>query len=112
FEEVVEPGARTLVITYGVSARAAKAAVRQCARADGKAAGASLLALKTLWPVPEALIREKAAAHERVIVVEMNLGQYVREIQRVLPEKKITFLGQMNGEMIKPAQIVEVIRHA
>ena len=39
----------------------------------------------------------------------MNLGQYVREIQRVLPDHDIRFLGQMNGELIKPHQIQEVV---
>ena len=41
--------------------------------------------------------------------MEMNLGQYVREIQRLLPDKTIDFLGQMNGELITPQQITEVI---
>jgi len=67
--------------------------------------------LKTLWPVPEALIREKTAPYKRVVMPEMNLGQYVREIQRLLPDKKIVFLGQMNGELIKPGQIQEVIQN-
>ena len=67
--------------------------------------------LKTLWPVPEALIRAHAADVEKIVVVEMNMGQYVREIQRLLPEKKIDFLGQMNGELIRPKQIIEVITH-
>jgi 2-oxoglutarate ferredoxin oxidoreductase subunit alpha len=104
FDEVAAPGADTLVLAYGVTARAAKAAVRQCK-------GASLLVPKTLWPVPEALIRARAAACKKVVVVEMNMGQYLREIQRLLPEKEIVFLGRMNGELIKPGQIVEVIRH-
>jgi 2-oxoglutarate ferredoxin oxidoreductase subunit alpha len=71
----------------------------------------ALLVLKTLWPVPEDLLREKAAAYDRVVVVEMNLGQYVREIQRVLSGRDIRFLGQMDGELIKPRQIEEVVRH-
>jgi hypothetical protein len=40
---------------------------------------------------------------------EMNLGQYVREIQRLLPGKQVRFFGQMNGDLIKPEQIQEVI---
>jgi len=67
--------------------------------------------LKTLWPVPEQLIREKAEPYTRVVMPEMNLGQYVRELQRVLPGKGIDFLGRMNGELIKPGQIQEVIQH-
>ena len=72
----------------------------------------SLLILKTLWPVPEALIRQKAESARQVMVVEMNLGQYVREIQRVLSDKKVDFLGQMNGNLITPRQIRRFITHA
>jgi 2-oxoglutarate ferredoxin oxidoreductase subunit alpha len=44
-----------------------------------------------------------------VVVVEMNLGQYVREIERILPAKKIDFLGRMDGNLITPRQIEEVV---
>ncbi len=98
---------KTLVITYGITARAAKSALLEGERYRRVA----LLVLKSLWPVPEALIRSKAAVCDRIIVVEMNLGQYVREIQRILPHKRIDFLGQMNGELIRPEQIIEVIDH-
>ena len=107
-DEYVVPGADTLVIAYGVTARAAKVAVKKLHQSDQSA---SLLVLKTLWPVPEALIREKAAPYKRVVIAEMNLGQYVRELQQVLTGKEIVFLGQMNGEMIKPGQIMEVIQN-
>jgi 2-oxoglutarate ferredoxin oxidoreductase subunit alpha len=44
-------------------------------------------------------------------MAEMNLGQYVRELERLLPDKPIGFVGQMNGELIKPAQIMEEVAH-
>jgi len=37
------------------------------------------------------------------------MGQYVREIKRILPEKQIDFLGQMDGRLITPDQITEAI---
>jgi 2-oxoglutarate ferredoxin oxidoreductase subunit alpha len=100
--------ADTLVITYGVTTRAARSAIRTLEKM-GKPV--SLLVLKTLWPVPEKLIKELAVPYRRIFVIEMNLGQYVREIKRLLPEKDITFLGQMNGELIKPAKIIEAIEN-
>jgi 2-oxoglutarate ferredoxin oxidoreductase subunit alpha len=108
YDEYRVPGAETLVIAYGVTARAAKTAVKKMQHGNAKA---SLLILKTLWPVPEALILEKAAPYKRVVMAEMNLGQYVRELERLLMGKKIDFLGQMNGELIKPGQIQEVIQN-
>jgi 2-oxoglutarate ferredoxin oxidoreductase subunit alpha len=95
-----------LVITYGVTARAARDAVAALNRGGRPTA---LLVLKTLWPVPEELLRIQAAACERVVVIEMNLGQYVREIERVLAPREIVFYGQMNGELITPSRIEEVV---
>lgn len=96
----------TLVITYGVTARAAAAAAASCRRA-GRPIGQ--LVLKTLWPVPARLLREKAAAYRRVVVVEMNMGQYVHEVRRVLPNRQVDFYGQMDGRLITPEKIKEVI---
>ncbi len=96
-------------MTYGVTARAARDVFKDQKRQKQPV---SLLILKTLWPVPENLIREKARNAKRVVVAEMNLGQYVREIERILPDKKIDFLGQMDGRLITPDQIKEVVAHA
>jgi 2-oxoglutarate ferredoxin oxidoreductase subunit alpha len=104
-----EEEADTLVLTYGISARAARDVYRE-KKHSGKPV--SLLIQKTLWPVPEALIREKAEHVQRVVVAEMNLGQYVREIQRILPDKTVDFLGRMDGRLISPQQIMEAIDHA
>jgi 2-oxoglutarate/2-oxoacid ferredoxin oxidoreductase subunit alpha len=105
FEETLVPEADTLVVTYGITARAAKVAVE---RLKEKGQPTSLMVLKTLWPVPEAFICDKAAPYKRMVVAEMNLGQYVREIQRLLPGKEVVFIGEMNGELIKPGHIMEV----
>ncbi len=108
-EARLEEGADTMILTYGVTARAARAVHKEQKKRGNPV---SLLILKTLWPVPEDLIRKKAVNVKRVVVVEMNLGQYVREIERILPDKKVDFLGQMDGRLITPRQIREVIIHA
>ncbi len=108
-EAHMERGAETLIITYGVTARAARELYDLHQGTDRPV---SLLVLKTLWPVPEPLIREKAEDVGRVIVLEMNDGQYVREIRRILPGKRVDFYGQMNGTLITPRRIEEVLHHA
>lgn len=105
-EADLSAGADTLVLTYGVSARAARQAVDDL-RGEGQAV--SLAVLKTLWPVPTALIRRLAQGHKRVLVVEMNLGQYSREVQRALPGHEVQHVGRMDGVLIKPAQIKEAV---
>ena len=108
-EALMEEDADTLLLTYGVTARAARDVHKE---QKNRGQPVSLLVLKTLWPIPEDLIREKAGTVKRVVVVEMNLGQYVREIERILPNKKVEFLGQMDGRLITPHQIKEVITNA
>jgi 2-oxoglutarate ferredoxin oxidoreductase subunit alpha len=41
----------------------------------------------------------------------MNLGQYVREIERILPGPAVGFCGQMDGRLIAPQTIVEAVIH-
>ena len=98
--------AGTLLIAYGVSARAAKA-VFNAQKQQGEPI--SLLVLKTLWPVPENVIQQAARPAKRIVVVEMNLGQYVREIKRIVPGKTVDFCGQMDGRLITPARIKEAV---
>jgi len=106
YEDYMEERAETLILTYGVTARAAKEIYDACQAAPKPV---SLLILKTLWPVPEVLVRQKAENVRRVLVVEMNLGQYVREVKRILPDKKVDFLGRMDGRLISPSQIKEAL---
>ena len=103
FEYDGDPQAETLLIVYGVTARAAKTAVEQI-RTDG--GFISLLILKTLYPVPEKLITQSISEVKRVVVVEMNLGQYVREIQRLAGPQPVSHYGRMDGELISPEIII------
>lgn len=102
-------GARTLLVTYGVTARAARVAAAAVFKETGRRV--SVLALKTLWPVPEHLLREAAAGMERVLVVEMNLGQYVSEVRRVLCGQRVDFFGKMDGRLIAPGEIIREVLH-
>ncbi|MFO7877730.1 MAG: 2-oxoacid:acceptor oxidoreductase subunit alpha [Desulfovermiculus sp.] len=106
FYEYIGPrDAETVIIAYGITARTALAAYKQMTREGGSMA---VLILKTLWPVLETEIVQACQGASRIIVPEMNLGQYSREIQRILPDKLINCLGQMNGNLLTPSQIMEV----
>ncbi|CCK79475.1 transketolase C-terminal domain-containing protein [Desulfobacula toluolica] len=108
FEENIKETSDTLVISYGITSRSVKNAAK---RLEKKGKAVSTLNLKSLWPVPEDLLIKKAKPFTRIAVIEMNLGQYVKEIQRVLCDKKIGFYGQMNGQLITPSKIMEVIEN-
>jgi 2-oxoglutarate ferredoxin oxidoreductase subunit alpha len=98
--------ADTLVIVYGVTARAAREAVNRLRQSGAQV---SLLVLKTLYPVPEKLIRRCIAQVSEVVVIEMNLGQYVLEIERLAGSVPVRQYGRMDGELISPDSIREVI---
>jgi len=108
YESRIEKDADSLIIAYGVTARAAEVVYDELKRA---AKPVSLLVLKTLWPVPEAVVRSAAEKVKRVVVVEMNLGLYAREIRRILPDRRVDFFGRMDGDLISPRKIREVIAH-
>ena len=93
-----------LLVAYGVTARAARAAL---AHMRGRGRKISLLILKTLYPVPVDLIKKCLAGVRQAVVIEMNLGQYVREIERLAGGIPVRHFGRMNGELITPRQIVE-----
>lgn len=98
--------ADTLIISYGVSSRAARAVFNELKSTENPV---SLLVLKTIWPVPAKVIRQATSGIKRVLVVEMNLGQYVQEIERILPDKPVELLAQMDGRLITPQAIKEKI---
>jgi 2-oxoglutarate ferredoxin oxidoreductase subunit alpha len=108
FESFLEKESDTLLLTYGITGRTARDVYRMCKNSGNPI---SLLILKTLWPVPENLIKENAEHVRRVVVAEMNMGQYVREIERILPNKIVKFLGQMDGRLISPGQIQKALTH-
>ncbi len=99
--------AETLVIAYGVTARAAREAVTTL-RQEGNRV--SLLIVKTLFPVPEHLLVQEIAGVARIVLVEMNLGQYRQEIERLCCGKTFVHYGKMDGELISPEEICEVLR--
>jgi 2-oxoglutarate ferredoxin oxidoreductase subunit alpha len=103
----LEPGAKTLLISYGVTARAMREAVGR-AREQGKRV--STLTIHSLWPVPETAIQSALGGIERVVVAELNLGQYRREIQRFVSDRDLLGLNRVDGELISPDQFLEVIR--
>jgi 2-oxoglutarate/2-oxoacid ferredoxin oxidoreductase subunit alpha len=99
-----------VVVSYGVSARTALAAVED-ARERGIKAG--LLRLITVWPFPAELIGQLAARVKGFVTVEQNLGQMHLEVQRAIAGKAPAYLvGHAGGSLISPEQVMDVITHS
>lgn len=101
--------AEVLMVTFGATTRAARAAARH-ARQEGIKAG--VLQLITIWPFPDRELATLAARARMIVVPEMNYaGQVAGEVQRVLgPDVDIRRVNQFNGQIITPQDILKVIR--
>ncbi len=98
---------RVLIIAYGCSARTAQQLVLDQPFGSG---GVSLLQLKSLWPFPDALIRKTASCGVPVVVPELNLGQMVREVKRVLgPDYPCHSFTKSNGLPISTTELISFI---
>ena len=99
--------AETLIIAFGSTARSARRAV-ELLRKDGRKVG--LFRPITLYPMPEEAILKAAAGKKKIVVPEMNLGQYVLEIRRVLGRDiPIAQVNRTDGEPITPDQIMAAV---
>ncbi len=99
-------GSRTVLVSYGVSARACRAAARALA-ALGRPV--DLLEILSLFPVPVGALVRAAEGRERVVVVEENgPGLYAREVRDALPGRDVTRVNRV-GSMITPTAIQEAV---
>lgn len=106
YKEEWTNGARDVVIAYGATARAARHAVKM---ARAKRHNVGMLTLNTLWPFPNEVVTRIARNSRRIIVPEMNRGQIVLEIQRVVGQSKVRCVNRADGEMLTPQQILRAI---
>ncbi|RME89182.1 MAG: pyruvate flavodoxin/ferredoxin oxidoreductase, partial [Anaerolineae bacterium] len=98
FRADLQEGAETLVVSYGVTARAAEEAV---ARARESGLRVSALTVYSLWPVPERALRAALRGVKRIVVPELNLGQYRREIERLAADgQEVIGVHRVDGRLL------------
>lgn len=107
YEELLLDDAALGIVAYGSSARSAKAAIRM-ARARGIKVG--LLRPLTIWPFIEGPVADLAKQVRHIIVPEMNLGQLVLEVERVVRGRcPVHRVNRVTGEPIPPDEILAKI---
>ena len=100
--------AEVAVLSFGASARPSYDAVVKAREQDIKA---GLFRLKTLWPLPENEIRALADQVDTILVVEMNVGKLVKEIERVVCGKaKVASLAKVGGVLPLGREVLEEVR--
>lgn len=95
----------TVIISYGISARSALSAAY---RAKQNNFSVGVIKLRTIWPFPERFIIEKCSNASRVLVVEMNKGQILREV-KAAGFTKAYGLNRTDTRVIMPDEILDFI---
>lgn len=106
FEEYMLDDAEILIVAYGSVSLSVKEAVNELRR-NGIKVG--MFRPITLWPSPEKKLKELGERFDKILTIELNLGQYVKEIERII-KKDIRFYGKANGRAISPSEVIKVVR--
>ena len=99
--------ARVALVSYGASARTARHAMKM-ARERGHRVG--MVKLLTIWPFAQETVDQVARHVERILVVEMNRGQIVLEVERVATGRaEVRGVNRADGEMVDPRQVLQAL---
>lgn len=107
-DEYLLDDADIAIVSFGATARSAKSAV-DALREEGIKVG--MFRPITIWPLAEKELIELSKRVDRIIVVEMNMGQYFLEVDRIAGKHtKVEKYGRVNGELITPEEIISFIK--
>lgn len=98
------------IVSFGCTSRAVYEAVEL---AEEKEIKVGFVRLKTVWPFPEKIVYSMAQKAHVVIVPEMNLGEILYEVERIVQgTARVVPLNKIGGgEMITPEELLaEIVR--
>jgi len=95
------------LISYGASSRVSKHVVHKLKGS----LSVNLLRLITIWPFADKEVAEALSKVKAAIVVEMNQGQIIGEVERVNKTNTLLYhVSRTDGELITPEQIISRIK--
>jgi len=68
-----------------------------------------LIKINTVWPFPEEALKRLTEKVDLILVPEMNVGKYCREIQRVVRKVKVVSMPKSGGELPSPRELLDRI---
>lgn len=105
FEEYLTDDADLVVCCFGSMARNVKSAVKAC-RKEGLKVG--MFRPISLYPFPDRKLKELANKAKKFLVVEMNMGQMVKDVKLAVNGKApVEFFGKAVGQWLSVEEIVE-----
>lgn len=92
-----------ITISYGAPSRSVATAIKDL-RKKGQRVG--YMKIDTPWPFPDDEVRKAAETADKLLVVEMNLGQIFYEVQRAANGMaEVELLPKLGGEIHNPDEI-------
>ena len=109
-QEFLLDDADIALVAYGSEARPARQAAG-LAREKGIKVG--VLKLDTIWPVPERHLKDLSKRMRKILTVEMNIGKYANEVERVCaPNCETGRILKNRGEIHTTAEVLSAIEEA
>lgn len=109
YETFMAEDADFMIVAFGTVGRIAQSAVRQ-AREQGIKVG--LFRPISLWPFPDQALDQALDGMKGVLVAEMNAGQMLDDVSRILRRRApLHFLGRMGGTIPLPEDILAELDH-
>jgi len=106
-EEYMLDDADIMIIAYGSVSLGVTEAINRM-RAEGIKVG--MFRPKTIWPSPANRINELMKKFDKVLVTELNMGQFADEVQRVSGRNDFDTLFKVNGRPLSPLEIIEKVK--
>jgi len=100
----------SLIVSYGTMSRVCKTAIDNL-KEEGVEVG--MIRPQTLFPFPDAAIREAAVkpSCKAVVSIEMSMGQMVEDVERCVQGRRpVGWYGKCGGEVPTPEEIMQVIK--
>jgi 2-oxoglutarate ferredoxin oxidoreductase subunit alpha len=107
FDVKNEGKGRVCIVADGSCARSARAAWKM---AEWEGLSVEVLHLYTLFPLPVEIIQTVARRVEFMLIPELNLGQYAREVRKMAENwTTVISMGKIDGTLISPREILQRI---
>lgn len=97
-----------IIIAYGGTSRSALQAKILLEKQNIRC---GFLCLKTIWPFPYEAVKTICQHAKMVVFPEMNCGQLVGEVRKILPDKVVPF-NRYDGQLMLPEEIAAVVENA
>lgn len=106
-EEYMLDDADIMIVAYGSVSLGVTEAINRL-RAEGIKVG--MFRPLTIWPSPAERIKELMNKFDKVLVTELNMGQFADEVQRVSGRSDFDTLFKVNGRPLSPLEIIEKVK--